>query len=119
MNVQTVVDYINKLHNRNLDSEIRDKLIIMILNAFEKSIRHMPAQNPIEHKWIVFSTAVYPADLMLECETCGAQGLVVDSTEDEWKAAFHAPSNEYEWTGGYERVVVLSGNIECEDKQQM
>jgi hypothetical protein len=49
-----------------------------------------------EHKWIVFSTALVNAVIMVECE-CGAYGIIEEYTQDEWSKAFYAPSNPYKW----------------------
>lgn len=59
------------------------------------------------HRWVVFSTALADGCLMLECELCGMRSTVDNPTEEEWNAAFYAPSNPYIWEGGDERVNVL------------
>jgi len=61
--------------------------------------------------WWVFSTALCDGVLMLTCKKTGAYGIVRDPTEEEWNAAFHAPSNPYKWRGGDERVEVQAINL--------
>lgn len=61
-----------------------------------------------KHAWIVFSTAVSDGGcLMVRCQ-CGAYGTVNDPTPEEWRMAYFAPSCEYEWAGGDERVQIRS-----------
>ena len=55
------------------------------------------AAKPCIHEWVVFSTALKQGWLMLQCIHCGAMGTVNDPTEEEWAAAFHAPTNPYRW----------------------
>jgi hypothetical protein len=51
-----------------------------------------------EHEWVVFSTAIEDACLMLQCVECRLMGTVDDPTEEEWEDAFHAPSMPYRWS---------------------
>lgn len=53
--------------------------------------------NPKNHEWVVFSTALQDVCLMLQCLNCGMHGTVDDPTKEEWREAFHAPSNPYRW----------------------
>ena len=50
-----------------------------------------------DHDWVVFSTALREARLLLQCVECGAMGTVDESTTDEWAEASSAPSNPYRW----------------------
>jgi hypothetical protein len=59
-----------------------------------------PAHQPHEHEWVVFSTALATVSLMVQCVGCGAWGTVDDPSEEEWSAAFHAPSRPYRWGEG-------------------
>lgn len=56
-----------------------------------------------EHEWVVFSTDITNAYLMVQCVDCGELGLVKDPSEQEWQTAFHAPGNPYQWRQ-HERV---------------
>ena len=51
-----------------------------------------------KHKWIVYSTSLCPPTIMVYCD-CGADGWIKDFTEEEWDAAFYAPSNNYPYEG--------------------
>ena len=58
----------------------------------------MRCQEP----WIVYSTALCPPVILV---MRGAErGIVRDFTQEEWRAAFHAPSRPYPWTGGDNRI---------------
>jgi len=59
-----------------------------------------------KHEWVVFSTCLGTVEIMCECVTCGAFGVVSDSTRQEWNEAFHAPSHPNRWQGGDDRVVI-------------
>jgi hypothetical protein len=59
--------------------------------------RRKGVSRPCTHEWVVFSTALDQGWLMVQCVTCGAMGTVNDPTEEEWAAAFHAPSTPYRW----------------------
>ena len=50
-----------------------------------------------DHEWWVYSTATVQMCLELYCGNCAIAGTVNDPTEDEWAAAFHAPSKHYRW----------------------
>lgn len=66
-----------------------------------------------QHEWVVFSTCIGTIEIMCECATCGAFGVVADPFQEEWSKAFHAPSHPYRWPGGDDRVVVkMSGSGE-------
>jgi hypothetical protein len=56
------------------------------------------------HDWVVFSTALAELCLMVQCVNCGLHGTVDDPSQEEWDAAFHAPSAPYRWHGGAARV---------------
>ena len=49
------------------------------------------------HEWVVFSTVLSDVLLLVQCVGCGACGTVDDPSEDEWRAAFRAPSEPYRW----------------------
>ncbi len=49
------------------------------------------------HDWWVYSTAMVSGCLMVHCRACGMEGVVDDPSLNEWKRAFHAPSNPYRW----------------------
>lgn len=57
------------------------------------------------HEWLVYSTAIVQGWLLLFCARCGIEGRVKDSSIEEWKEAFYAPSHHYPWKGPTERVV--------------
>ncbi len=50
-----------------------------------------------KHNWIVYSTAVVDATILVECSKCKERGGVLrkDFTEQDWKDAFTAPSDPY------------------------
>ena len=62
-----------------------------------------PDCSPFE--WWVYSTAITPGWLMLRCEKTDKTGTVRDPSREEWRAAFYAPSNPYQWHDS-SRVVV-------------
>jgi hypothetical protein len=49
------------------------------------------------HDWWVYSTALKERWMMLRCSWSGATGTVRRPSEEEWAAAFHAPSRPYRW----------------------
>jgi hypothetical protein len=53
--------------------------------------------NCKEHEWVVFSTAVKPVWLMLQCVKCGHLATVHDPSLEEWMQAFDAPWKPYRW----------------------
>ena len=53
-----------------------------------------------EHEWVVFSTALAEAWLMVQCVRCGAMGTVDKTTAVEWSQAFHPPRKPYRWDDG-------------------
>jgi hypothetical protein len=50
------------------------------------------------HTFYVFSTAINEAAIMVLCR-CGQFGVIAfdDHTQEEWRAAFSAPTNPYVW----------------------
>jgi hypothetical protein len=50
-----------------------------------------------EHEWVVFSTALEEGWLMLQCVICGLNATVEQPSQEEWSAAFYAPSKPYRW----------------------
>lgn len=50
-----------------------------------------------DHVWIVYSTAMIPPTIMVECAECGALGGVLEHTQEEWGLAYHAPSMPFRW----------------------
>ena len=70
------------------------------------------------HEWAVFSTVPADVSLLVQCVECGAYGRVTDPDEDEWRRAFHAPSNPYHWPHG-DRVELLPGKQEDETKRHV
>ena len=59
-----------------------------------------------DHNWVVFSTALMPPTIMVECAECGAYGGVLDHTLEEWNLAFYAPSMPFRWADD-SRVILL------------
>lgn len=57
------------------------------------------------HDWWVYSTAIGNHVLLVECRKTGERGYVPDPTPEEWRQAFHAPSNPYRWTD-QERIII-------------
>jgi hypothetical protein len=49
------------------------------------------------HEWVVFSTVLEQAWLMLQCVICGLHATVDDPSKQEWSEAFQAPSKPYRW----------------------
>lgn len=50
-----------------------------------------------DNDWWVYSTAVADGAILVENRTTGQRATVSDPSEEEWGAAFHAPSNPYRW----------------------
>lgn len=67
--------------------------IIAALEEFRRAQQLTP--SPFE--WWVYSTAIVPGFLILQCKKTGKFGLVKNPTREEWNAAFYAPSNPYRW----------------------
>jgi len=61
-----------------------------------------------DHDWGVISTVLKDVWLLAQCVECGAYGRVSDPSDEEWRQAFHAPSNPYPWSDN-ERVELLPG----------
>lgn len=51
----------------------------------------------VYREWWVVSTCLSTRELMLECSITNAFGVVQNPTKEEWRAAFHAPSEPYRW----------------------
>ena len=71
-----------------------------------------------KHEWVVFSTNITEATLIVQCVECGEMGTVNDSSEEEWKQAYHAPSKPYRWldetrvkSSGQNRLYVVRASI--------
>jgi hypothetical protein len=62
------------------------------------------------HHWIVFSTALEQRALMLQCADCGAFGTVDDPSLEEWRAAYKAPSEPYQWHDAARVTIRKPGN---------
>ncbi len=54
------------------------------------------------HQWIVFSTALAEAAILVECAKCNDRGSIPrqHSTKQDWSEAFHAPSDSYPLRAG-------------------
>jgi hypothetical protein len=52
----------------------------------------VPALCIHDHEWVVYSTAMQEGWLMVQCVECLALGTIDEPSEEEWSAAFHAPS---------------------------
>ena len=52
-----------------------------------------------KHRWEVYSTALCPPTIMVRCLDCDATGSITDYTQEEWRAAYHAPSNPFVYIG--------------------
>lgn len=52
------------------------------------------------HHWMVYSTAICPPTIMVECPFCRKTGSIPYGvfTVDEWREAYSAPSCHYHWT---------------------
>ena len=62
------------------------------------------------HDWWVYSTAVENGVLLVESRRTGERGYVPDPTPEEWRQAFHAPSNPYPWS---DNARVILDNSVC------
>ena len=51
----------------------------------------------MERDWWVYSTVLYGRAILVECRKTKARGSIIDPTDEEWKRAFHAPSQPYPW----------------------
>jgi hypothetical protein len=69
------------------------------------------------HTFWVFSTAIKEGAILVLCR-CGQAGTVNfdDHTEAEWRAAFHAPSQQYPWPDNHR--VTLRQHIGAETAQR-
>ena len=56
-----------------------------------------------DHNWNIYSTALSPPTIMVECDKCDAEGQVTDFTGDEWDSAFYRPRPWHD----NERVTVI------------
>lgn len=74
-------------------------------------------EDACKHEWIVYSTALVPATIMLQCHLCGEHGGVLEHTAEEWALAYHAPSSPYRWAD--ESRVVLEGDIPKPTQEQL
>jgi len=54
-------------------------------------------QAKSKHDWWVYSTVLDGRAILVECRNTGQRGSIIDPTNEEWKKAFHAPSNPYPW----------------------
>jgi hypothetical protein len=52
----------------------------------------------VERDWWVYSTVLNGRAILVECRKTGKRGSINDPTPEEWKTAFHAPSQPYPWT---------------------
>ena len=53
--------------------------------------------NATDHEWWVFSTCLGTCELMLRCAKTDAFAVIPNTTEAEWKRAYHAPTRPYRW----------------------
>jgi hypothetical protein len=51
----------------------------------------------VERDWWVYSTVIEERAILVECRVSGARGSINDPTREEWRQAFHAPSQPYRW----------------------
>jgi hypothetical protein len=51
-----------------------------------------------DHEWVVFSTALQEGWLMVQCVRCQAHATIDKPSQEDWQAAFHAPSKPYRWS---------------------
>ncbi len=70
-----------------------------------------------DHEWIVYSTALVPPIIMVECKLCGERAGVLQHTAEEWGQAYHAPSQPYRWAD--ESRVVLDKDIPEPTQEQL
>ncbi len=71
----------------------------------DAEIENMPLVPNNEHDWWVYSTAVSSHVLLVECRKTGDRGYVAKPTPEEWRQAFHAPSNPYPWSDNVRGVI--------------
>lgn len=69
------------------------------------------------HEWIVYSTALVPATIMLKCHLCGERGGVLEHTREEWALAYYAPTWPFRWAD--ESRVVLDKDIPEPTQEQL
>jgi hypothetical protein len=67
------------------------------MNPSSRQASRAETNDPCEHEWVVFSTALAEGWLMLQCIKCLAMATVDDPSEEEWSEAFYAPSTPYRW----------------------
>ena len=70
-----------------------------------------------KHEWIVYSTALVPATIMLQCRLCGKRGGVLQHTVEEWSLAYYAPSMPFRWAD--ESRVLLEQDIPEPTQEQI
>jgi hypothetical protein len=62
--------------------------------------------NCEQHEFVVFSTELSKARLLVQCVKCQIVGAVADPTESEWSKSFQAPTHPFRWTDS-ERVKLI------------
>ena len=85
----------------------KERAMKRIDSKTDAEIENMPLvpENELGRDWWVYSTAIEDKVLLVECRKTGERGYVADPTLDEWRNAFHAPSNPYPWSDNV-RVVI-------------
>jgi len=61
--------------------------------------------NPCEHEWWVYSTAISDTPkILVQCRLCKHLGSTKHYTKEEWAQAYHAPSEPFLWEGTVEEI---------------